>query len=375
MKPSSYLKEISCLYVEDENSIREPLSMLLTKYLKEVFVAENGEEGLKLFKENRVDIVISDIRMPKMDGLEMSQKIKEIDSEVLIILVTAFSDIDYLKKAIEIGVEAYLTKPLELDKLFKKLNFLAEIIKNKRESKELLNLLKMVFDMQNEAILLLKEGEIVLGNNPLKSIFPDESEIFKLDIDFEKEKQKLMYNNKTIEIHIKKVGKYTLLSFLDITSYEDEILKDELTQLYNRKILNSLEFNGIKCLIILDIDNFKSINDTYGHLIGDEVLKTLAKTLQNSLRKKDVLIRWGGEEFLILLDGIDNKETVKMVAESIRTKVEHTVIEKLGKNVTCSFGVCCKDIHNENDFNEAVKLADDALYKAKENGKNRVEVC
>ena len=375
MKPSSYLKEISCLYVEDENSIREPLSMLLTKYLKEVFVAENGEEGLKLFKENRVDIVISDIRMPKMDGLEMSQKIKEIDSEVLIILVTAFSDIDYLKKAIEIGVEAYLTKPLELDKLFKKLNFLAEIIKNKRESKELLNLLKMVFDMQNEAILLLKEGEIVLGNNPLKSIFPDESEIFKLDIDFEKEKQKLMYKNKTIEIHIKKLGKYTLLSFLDITSYEDEILKDELTQLYNRKILNSLEFNGTKCLIILDIDNFKSINDTYGHLIGDEVLKTLAKTLQNSLRKKDVLIRWGGEEFLILLDGIDNKETVKMVAESIRTKVEHTVIEKLGKNVTCSFGVCCKDIHNENDFNEAVKLADDALYKAKENGKNRVEVC
>ena len=119
MKINPYLKHLVCLYVEDEDFIRDSFSLMLRRYFKEVIVAKNGKDGLEQFKNNHIDIVISDIRMPIMDGIEMVKHIKEINPKVYIIFITAFSDTEYLKAAIDLNVEGYLTKPIDRNVLIK----------------------------------------------------------------------------------------------------------------------------------------------------------------------------------------------------------------------------------------------------------------
>ena len=126
-------------------------------------------------------------------------------------------------------------------------------------------------------------------------------------------------------------------------------------------------------MILLDIDTFKIINDTYGHLIGDEVLKRLGKLLKKTLRKYDLAIRWGGEEFMVLLKDVPNIEIAKTIAELMRKKISELDIEKVG-NFTCSFGVAHQFLKNKDDLDILFQKADELLYRAKKSGKNRVEI-
>lgn len=107
-----FLKKLNILYVEDEKEIREQLSKLLARRINELYTAENGEIGLKLFKEQKVDVVITDIQMPIMDGLEMAEEIRNINADVPIIVITAFNESDYLLKSIDLAISKYLFKPI-----------------------------------------------------------------------------------------------------------------------------------------------------------------------------------------------------------------------------------------------------------------------
>jgi len=119
------LKNLSILYVEDEEMTQELIKEILEASFKEVFVASDGEEGLSLYKNKNPDIVLSDIAMPNMDGLEMSEAIKKVDPEQPIALFTAFSQSAYLKKAAEIGIATYILKPLDEEQFFNSLNYMA----------------------------------------------------------------------------------------------------------------------------------------------------------------------------------------------------------------------------------------------------------
>ncbi|WP_038052518.1 sensor domain-containing diguanylate cyclase [Thermotoga sp. Mc24] len=152
---------------------------------------------------------------------------------------------------------------------------------------------------------------------------------------------------------------------------------DELTGLFNRrKMAEELEkefhlwkrYRRPFSLLMIDIDDFKKINDTYGHLVGDDVLKRVARILVSSLRASDMVARWGGEEFLILCPETKLNEAVSL-AERIRTKIEKEVFEN-GLNVTVSIGVC--EMKDHETIDDLLKEADDNLYLAKQRGKNRV---
>ena len=147
---------------------------------------------------------------------------------------------------------------------------------------------------------------------------------------------------------------------------------DALTKVYNRygfnKHLNELS-NKKFSLIFCDIDHFKKINDTYGHDIGDLVLKKVASILKENLRKNDIIGRWGGEEFLILLPDTE-LEDAKQVAEKLRKIIEKENFN-IPQKITCSFGIA---EHKENqDIESTIKKADELLYKAKNGGRNKVE--
>ncbi len=114
-----FLKTLSVLYVEDDPEIRELLSHFLARRVKRLELAENGQEGLEAFRRGHHDIVVTDIKMPVMDGLDMAEHIKSQgrDKDVPIIVITAYSDRDYLIRAIDLGIDRYVTKPIDADLL------------------------------------------------------------------------------------------------------------------------------------------------------------------------------------------------------------------------------------------------------------------
>ena len=172
----------------------------------------------------------------------------------------------------------------------------------------------------------------------------------------------------------------TRTNFQKAVELEKLATHDPLTNAYNRtkfykeieKEESRIERNDISfySLVMIDIDDFKFINDTYGHDMGDLVLKDIVSNIQKKLRKTDMLFRWGGEEFVILLPQT-NIENAKIAAEKIR-KVIPSIPFNMKKSITCSFGVSAKKSKKDN-AELILKRADNALYKAKREGKNRVE--
>ena len=156
-------------------------------------------------------------------------------------------------------------------------------------------------------------------------------------------------------------------------------ITDPLTQLFNRrKFSEMLQFeigrerrykNGL-FFMVCDIDKFKDINDEYGHIVGDEVLKMIAKLLKDSTRETDIVARWGGEEFVLLITNTD-VSFAPIIANKLRKLIEITKFRNVG-GVTASFGIA---YYQENDDEESLfARADKALYQAKNNGRNCVAV-
>lgn len=151
---------------------------------------------------------------------------------------------------------------------------------------------------------------------------------------------------------------------------------DQLTGMYNRNIMQKLTnpdmtfapfYTGGLNIILMDIDFFKRVNDTYGHDKGDIVLKSVAHTVMSKLGENDQIIRWGGEEYIIFTPG--SKKNAIALAENLRQSVENS--DNGVCKVTISLGVA---MYGGGDYNISVKHADDALYQAKESGRNRVVV-
>ncbi|MBS4096972.1 MAG: SpoIIE family protein phosphatase [Sulfuricella sp.] len=131
--PERVLKNFSLLYVEDDDNIREQLEQFLRRRVKEFHVAANGAEGLAAYREHKPDMIISDILMPEMTGLEMAERIKAEDPEVPIILTTAFNETDYFLKAIQIGIDNYVLKPVDTGMLQRALDKSAHVLFQRRE--------------------------------------------------------------------------------------------------------------------------------------------------------------------------------------------------------------------------------------------------
>ena len=158
------LKELSVLLVEDEAKIRDLLASVMEKVFKKVITAQNGEEGLKKFKKFNPNIVITDILMPIRDGLEMSKDIRAISPETPIVVLSAFNDKDKLMQAIEIGINKYLLKPIDMDELIYAIETLA---KAKIDSSNLIEIGKNYTFSPTKKVLIKNGVEIPLTKKEL----------------------------------------------------------------------------------------------------------------------------------------------------------------------------------------------------------------
>lgn len=163
---------------------------------------------------------------------------------------------------------------------------------------------------------------------------------------------------------------------------EQRSIVDQLTGLYNRRFLEELSEqlraqtirrNSLMGILMADVDFFKRVNDSFGHDAGDKVLKNIAMQLKKNVREADIVIRFGGEEFLILLMDVDSKEAAVSIAEKLRKSVSDSIVEvgnkKIQTNISIGVSLFPK---NSPKFWQCVKLADISLYKAKNSGRNRV---
>ena len=431
------LKNINVLYVEDEEDVREFTAKTISSIVNNVVVASNGKEGLEKFNEfSDINLILTDINMPKMGGLEMCSEIRKINKEIPIVITSAHSDPNFLKKAIEVKVNAYAMKPIDLYDLIssmikaiepiflrKELDFINNNFNNKIE--EVTKQTKSILDSQDNIVMLSTLNEIIdvnkrfleyFGVNSLEEFYKKENSIintFKLEYGFfskditsdknwildlknlnEIDRVVKIQNNNNEEriftVNIDYYGhdnKHYVISFTDITELKEksnlleyQATHDPLTGLYNRQKFKEIFIKEIKrekrygnslCVIIFDVDNFKEFNDDFGHFVGDEVLKTISDIVLNNVREHDSVVRWGGEEFLVLLPQT-KISGAEHVAEKIRNAIEKYDDPSIPKQITASFGV--SRLEEDDDEISIIKKADDALYIAKKRGKNMVLV-
>jgi len=174
--------QIRLLYVEDDENIRPIFERVLRRKMKEVYVACDGLEGYNMYLECKPDLILTDIKMPNMDGLQMAEKIREHDKNIPIIILSAHSESDFFIEAIEIGISGYLVKPIDKEKLFMMLERNVKIAlfeKNKIEQEELL---QNVIDMQPSIVFLESNNKKMLFTNKLFLDFFDlKDEICDID--------------------------------------------------------------------------------------------------------------------------------------------------------------------------------------------------
>lgn len=167
-KSEDILKEFAILFVEDEADIRERLAVLLKRRVKSLYIAVNGKEGIEQFVEHKPDIVVTDINMPVMNGLEMAEKIKRIDENVPVIVITAYNDQNFFIDSIEIGVDRYILKPVIVKDFLKVITDVAVSLRQKRE----VELLRKALDdsMRLQSVAQLTKGLSHNFNNILVGI-------------------------------------------------------------------------------------------------------------------------------------------------------------------------------------------------------------
>jgi two-component system cell cycle response regulator len=301
------------LVVDDHEDNVELLRARLEAWGYRVDSARDGQEALDSVQADPPDLILLDVMMPSIDGNEVARRIKQNPGLpfIPIIMQTALDSTESKVEGLEAGADDYITKPIEFAELKARLRSMLRIKRLQEELEE-------------------RERELLEANERLR--------------------------------HMSRT--------------------DALTSLENRRSIerqletmfaHSQRYSEPLSCVMSDLDRFKSVNDEHGHHAGDAVLKQFASMLKKAAREIDVVGRYGGEEFIVLLPGTVLDAAVTF-AERVRKEIEaHTFVFDGGSvRRTASFGVAGWPHPRITDAERTVRAADDALYVAKETGRNRV---
>lgn len=269
-----------------------------------------------------------------------------------------------------------------------------KLLQYSNESILLGNTLQKILDRQNALLFVTNNNDITYTNEqfmdyfgmkrvsdiPRKQLklykYVDES-LTSYDMLFERVNSKEEYVTINKDTFILKATKiedtHNLFTLTKVTKLSNEMQRDSLTGAYkkyffNRQLQKAILEKEDSVVVVIDIDNFKMVNDTHGHQAGDTVLKEFATLIQNNIRGEDIFARWGGEEFLLLLQHTTLENAMKKI-ERLRNMLEAYSFSHVGQ-MTASFGVAWKE--DSDDLHAILQRADKALYEAKKLGKNKV---
>jgi len=341
------------LVVEDDPMVSELFEVLLRDADLEAVVAADAESAIEELRQRTFDLIVSDKNLPGLSGLDLLEWVKKNNPDLDVIIMTAYADMKSAVAAIHAGVYDYLVKPFDsLDEVMQKIRRGLERRRIKQENLRLIQ-------------YLTEANEQIEGMNA------------ELEREVLQRTEELRKANARLEA-------------LTVT--------DDVTGLYNQRFLfprledevaRERRYHDGLGVIMLDIDNFKKVNDKHDHLFGSRVLHRLGRILRAQVRNTDTLVRYGGDEFVIILPHTD-MATASMVAERVRRAVEMTDVgdpadpqsteshgpELYGDSyfVTVSLGVATVADSPVDSPRSLLRAADKALYAAKAAGRNCVRV-
>lgn len=334
-------KSLNVLIVDDSKIIRTAIREILEIGNLQVTEACDGKEALESINENLPDLVLLDAVMPIIDGISVLKVLRKTYSKIQlpIILIASQGSPREMVQALDLGANDYITKPIDFDVLWARLtNQLMQ-----KQAAEFLRSAKQSLEKQ----IKQRTAELKSSNQLL------EKEI----------KVRLQAENR-----LQKQASYDELTGLPNRSLASDRLQQTLVKA-KRHNLNP-------CVTFLDLDNFKYINDTFGHAAGDDLLRQAATRLSRCARGSDTVARLGGDEFLLILDdndmskGRQPESGVRHVAERIiESFAKPFVIEGQELSITTSIGFAIYPKDGE-DSNELMRHADAAMYRSKNEGKN-----
>ncbi len=295
------------LIIDDDDDIISFMTTVLSSEGYQVESSKAGAEGYGKIESWRPDLVLLDVSIPDLDGLEILKKIRQNIENTSVILLTAKSDAKDIVHGLDMGADDYVCKPFLSEELLAR-------VRTQIHSKKL-------YDQLQEA------------NKKLNTL----------------------------------------------------VERDDLTDLYNMRYLYSKLENELQrarrfqrsvCVVMLDMDHFKLVNDDHDHLFGSFVLTEMGKIIKQSIRSIDFAARYGGDEFLIVLTEV-NPDGARLFCERLRKAVaeNHFVNGDDDIWLTCSIGFMVTNPHGKGseDARDIVRLADHALYRAKNDGRNRIK--
>ncbi len=399
------------LVAEDDAVARLFLKATLLTFGHEVMVCENGLTALRAFEEHHPYIIISDWMMPEMDGLEFCQRIREkaLDHYTYFILQTARSSRRDFRAAMEAGVDDFLAKPIDREDLFVRLRVAERIIQQRIEAEARIRLLaRFPADNPNPVLRVDRDFRIVYANDaslPLLSqwqcaageLVPPElrrlaGALFdtgrRQEVEVSCASRIYSFSSTSVlpegvaylyghDVTERKEAERELISLKN--QAEENALHDQLTGLPNRRLFEerllqettrALRAGTKLALVMVDIDNFKQINDGFGHKAGDEVIVSVAQCLRDRLRTTDTVCRWGGDEMVLLITDLKERQDVA----SICAKLARAVKQQTSKlHVTAAVSLSMGSAVFPDDSEEPTLLmqqADHALYVAKADGRD-----
>jgi diguanylate cyclase (GGDEF)-like protein len=306
---------VKILMADDDPTSRLIAQMALRNLGHECHSVSDGAQAWDAFRSHRPDVVISDWMMPGLSGLQLCRNIRAhaAGSYTYFIMVTSQGALDQILEGMNAGADDYLIKPLDPDDLQARLIAAARVT----------SLHRQLAHQQTELEELNLELTAIARRDPLTGLG----------------------NRRALQEDL-------------------DLLEARVTRYGHRY-----------CMALLDVDHFKSYNDTYGHLAGDQILQTVAAQLKKQARGGDALYRYGGEEFLCIFPE-QSLTTGTIAVQRMRKGVELLAIPHADNPLgvlTFSAGMAILDPGHTRPASDALKEADEALYRAKQLGRNRVE--
>ena len=301
----AYSENTQIMIVDEEEEILKLMQHSLQDNGHNVAVFSDAENAIEEIKKEAYDLIITDLKMPKLSGIEFVKMVKTISPKTDLIVMTGYPSVEPAVECMKLGATDYIVKPLDLEYL----NIIVEKSLYKRALEKLA--------AEREYFEQISRVDGLTG----------------------------LYNYKFFH------------------------------ELLNAEIARSDRYKYNFSLLMIDIDDFKNINDNYGHQVGDTILKELASIFKTFVRKSDPVVRYGGEEFAIILSQTA-KEHGRIFADRIVNGVATSKVKGIPGNDTLTISAGLAGYSDDASSRETlIKRADEALYKAKGMGKNTFCVC